>query len=87
MSMKQRLSQSEQFLQALLTSKPVKANLKSERVQDPEQTAGAPSGRPRVEARGSTGRRFTGSRSSSPRPRRRLSRASSAGWRLRSTSR
>jgi pterin-4a-carbinolamine dehydratase len=39
MSMKQRLSQSEQFLQVLLTSKPVKANLKSERVQDPEQTA------------------------------------------------
>ncbi|HYN20942.1 MAG TPA: 4a-hydroxytetrahydrobiopterin dehydratase [Thermoanaerobaculia bacterium] len=34
MSTKQRLSRSEQLLEALLTSKPVKANLKSERVQD-----------------------------------------------------
>ena len=37
MSTKQRVSRSEQFLQVLLTSKPVKAYLKSERVQDPEQ--------------------------------------------------
>ena len=36
MNKKQRLSQSEQLLTALLTSKPVKAYLKSERVQDQE---------------------------------------------------
>jgi len=34
MSTKQRLSQSEQLLEVLLTSRPVKAQLKSERVQD-----------------------------------------------------
>jgi pterin-4a-carbinolamine dehydratase len=34
---KQQMSKSEQLLEALLTSKPVKAYLKSERVEDPEE--------------------------------------------------